>query len=168
MEGSEEVRREYARLSVGWRCRECGVGNLEGMKRVWEGCREKGVKVEIEGFEDGEVEVGTDGEGVERGEEGMGDGDGDGMAMVDVVEEDGGDGSVSVPAQVSAPVQAQAPSASTGRASAADMSARTGSAQLATESLSEGVWLDRAIVGVVVALVVLILRRVANVNEVLL
>jgi ubiquitin-conjugating enzyme E2 J1 len=169
MEGSEEVRREYARLSVGWRCRECGVENLEGMRGVWRNCREKGVEIDVESYEDGELETPTSGGSGLEGSEGraMEEGDVDMSAAGDVP----GDEVRDAPAQVSAPLQAQVqthPSASTVRAPAADMSA-TSSTQLAsTESLGEGVWLDRAIIGVIVALVVLILRRVANVNEALL
>jgi ubiquitin-conjugating enzyme E2 J1 len=72
-----------------------------------------------------------------------------------------------------APAPAPAPASSPRPAAAAPVSApapaptRTIPAQpipLDQES-SEGVWLDRAIVGVVIALVILILRRVANVDD---
>jgi ubiquitin-conjugating enzyme E2 J1 len=70
-----------------------------------------------------------------------------------------------------APAPAPAPASSPRPAAAAPVSApaptRTIPAQpipLDQES-SEGVWLDRAIVGVVIALIILILRRVANVDD---
>lgn len=181
MEGSEELRREYARLSLGWCCRECGVGNLEAMRELWGVCRERGVEVE------GEVAAVDGGAGVE-GQRKTVEAGPDALAPApasassgndipigieeqarahDVVESTPAAESVPAPAQVSAvQAQPQTPLSTIQAPAAAVMPMRTSSSQLAsTESPSEGVWLDRAIIGVVVALVLLILRRVANVDD---
>ena len=188
MEGSEELRREYARLSLGWSCRECGVKNLEAMKELWEVCRERGVEVE------GEVAA-VDGSSSVEGQretakaEANADADADALApassgdSIHVENEHqarGDDAIESTPA--AEPVPAPSASASvpatqtqaqaqtllpTVQAPAtAVMPTQTSSSQFpSTESPSEGVWLDRAIIGVIVALVLLILRRVANVDD---
>ncbi|KAJ5648164.1 hypothetical protein N7490_004536 [Penicillium lividum] len=52
VEGSTEVRREYAKVSSGWACRECGVSNGEIMRDWWGVCVERGVEVDVEGFGD--------------------------------------------------------------------------------------------------------------------
>lgn len=49
MESSDELRREYARLSVEWTCRECGESNGEIMRGLWDTCKERGVEIDIEG-----------------------------------------------------------------------------------------------------------------------
>lgn len=183
MEGSDELRREYARLSLGWSCRECGVGNLEAMRELWGVCRERGVEVEGEvAAVDGGVGVGANA-GVEgqremveaetdapaasssrnSGNEDQDRGDGAGESAPPAESVPGPSASAPVPA---AQVQAQAQLSTIQAPAAAVIPTRTSSSQLdSTESPSESVWLDRAIIGVVVALVLLILRRVANVDD---
>ena len=56
MEGSEETRREFARESVQWTCRECGVSNGAIMEEWWGVCAERGVEVDVEGFKKKEAE----------------------------------------------------------------------------------------------------------------
>ena len=184
MEGSEELRREYARLSLDWSCRECGVVNLEAMRELWSVCRERGVEVE------GEVAAVDGGDGVE-GQRETAEAGPDALAPassandlpIGIEDQTTGDGAVeSTPAVESVPVpsasapvpavQAQAQAQAQTQAplstiqTPAVIPTRTSSSQLAsTESSSEGVWLDRAIIGVIVALVLLILRRVANVDD---
>ncbi|KAI2789536.1 Ubiquitin-conjugating enzyme [Penicillium oxalicum] len=52
MEGSEALRRECARESRGWVCRDCGAGsNEEVMMGWWKYCREQGVEVDVDGEE---------------------------------------------------------------------------------------------------------------------
>ncbi|KAJ5515784.1 hypothetical protein N7527_007344 [Penicillium freii] len=180
MEGSEELRREYARLSLGWSCRECGVGNLEAMRELWGVCRERGVEVEGEvAAVDGGAGVEDQRETAEAGPDALAPGSSandlpigteDQTPGVDAVEstpaaESVPAASVSV-AQEQEQAQAQAPLSTIQAPAAAVMPTRTSSSQLASmESSSEGVWLDRAIIGVIVALVLLILRRVANVDD---
>ncbi|CAI7632549.1 unnamed protein product [Penicillium glandicola] len=182
MEGSDELRREYARLSLGWSC--------QAMRELWGVCRERGVEVE------GEVAAMDGGAGEDRRETAEAGADADAHADAPAValasSEDSvpvqdrnedhtqGDALQSTPAAESVPVpsapasvpaaqvqaQTQAPLSIVQAPAAAVMPTRTSSSQLAsTESPSEGVWLDRAIVGVVVALILLILRRVANVDD---
>jgi ubiquitin-conjugating enzyme E2 J1 len=166
MEGSEELRKEYARLSLDWTCRECGVGNLEGMKEVWDSCREHGVEVDVD-IAGGKSDTQT---GVET------------QASTQTQDD------TPVPAnQNPEPVQmltshehttpaalVQAPSAPPGPSTQAPaqvplpavIPTQTVPIQLPTvESPSESVWLDRAIIGVVIALVLLVLRRVSNVDD---
>jgi ubiquitin-conjugating enzyme E2 J1 len=187
MEGSDELRREYARLSLGWSCRECGVGNLEAMRELWGVCLERGIEVEDEiaavgrsagvdaGVEgqretvEAEAEAAapaSEGDAVPVGSEHQARGD-------DVVKGTPALESVSAPAPASVPTpqaqpqaQPEAPLSTVQAPAAAVMPTRTSSSHLAsTESPSEGVWLDRAIIVVIVALVLLILRRVANVDD---
>ncbi|KAF9253451.1 hypothetical protein LCP9604111_977 [Penicillium roqueforti] len=194
MEGSEELRREYARLSLGWTCRECGAGNLEAMRELWKVCRERGVEVEGEvAAVDGCSGVEGQRETVEAEAEADADADADTGALAPASSGDSitvgnehqarGDdaiestraaepvpapsASTSVPAaQTQAQVQAQAPLPAVQAPAAAAMHTQTSSSQLAsTESPSESIWLDRAIIGVIVALILLILRRVANVDD---
>ncbi|KAJ5956164.1 hypothetical protein N7501_010443 [Penicillium viridicatum] len=185
MEGSEELRREYARLSLGWSCRECGVGNLEAMRELWEVCRERGVEVEGEvAAVDGGAGVEGQRETVEAGPDALARASSANDLPIGIEDQTRGVDAVectpaaeSVPATASvlvaqeqaqeqAQAQAQAPLSTIQAPAAAVMPARTSSSQFAsTESPSEGVWLDRAIIGVIVALVLLILRRVANVDD---
>ena len=180
MEGSDELRREYARLSLGWSCRECGVGNLEAMRELWGVCRERGVEVEGEvAAVDGGAGVEGQRETVEAGPDALAPASSANDVPIGSEDQTRGDGAVestpaaeSVPVpSVSAPVSAaqaqpQAPLSTIQAPAAAVIPTRTSSSQLAsTESPSEGVWLDRAIIGVIVALVLLILRRVANVDD---
>lgn len=183
MEGSDELRREYARLSLGWSCRECGVGNLEAMRELWGVCRERGVEVEGEvAAVDGDAGVNV---GAAAGVKGQPETvEVDALApassenFVPVGNEDqtrGNDAVESTPAAESVPVpsvpapvpaaQAQAPLSAIQTPAASVMPTRTSSQLASAESPSEGVWLDRAIIGVIVALVLLILRRVANVDD---
>lgn len=180
MEGSDELRREYARLSLGWSCRECGVGNLEAMRELWGVCRERGVEVEGEvAAVDGRAGVEGQRETAEAGPDALAPASSANDVPIGSEDQTRGDGAVestpaaeSVPVpSVSAPVSAaqaqpQAPLSTIQAPAAAVIPTRTSSSQLAsTESPSEGVWLDRAIIGVIVALVLLILRRVANVDD---
>ncbi|KAJ5457949.1 hypothetical protein N7475_009337 [Penicillium sp. IBT 31633x] len=177
MEGSDEVRREYARLSHGWCCRECGVSNLDAMKELWAVCRERGVEVddELAALEGEKDEVGEEAlvpqpiaASVPSGEQEMA------RREHDVEESNKSGSSVaaapvstgSAPAPVSLPQQPQSTVQTPAAPAAAVMPVRMTASQLAaTESPHESVWLDRAIVGVIIALVLLILRRVANVDD---
>ncbi|KAJ5200547.1 Ubiquitin-conjugating enzyme E2 [Penicillium cf. griseofulvum] len=177
MEGNDEVRREYARLSLGWRCRECGATNLDAMRELWGVCRERGIEVE------GEV-AGV--EGQQETNEAEADADapapapapsGDTVPIAnedqakedDTVESSAAESVLAPSAPTSVPAtqaQAQAPISTVQAPVAAVIPTQASSSQLASiESQSESVWLDRAIIGVIVALVLLILRRVANVDD---
>lgn len=160
MEGSDEVRREYARLSLGWRCRECGVENLEAMRELWGVCRERGV----------EVDVDVEGAGDQHTETEASASCGDGVGNEDhgrdePATENESATSVPVPVQPAPHVPAsQQIRSSSVQVPPTVIPVQTGSTPL-TESSDENVWLDRAIVGVVIALILLILRRVANVDD---
>ncbi|CAG8903589.1 unnamed protein product [Penicillium egyptiacum] len=184
MEGSDELRREYARLSLEWSCRECGVGNLEAMRELWRVCRERGIEVEgevaaVEGGAGADADVEGQRETVEaEAEAGAQASSGNAVPVGNENDAREDDALESTPALDSVPApsapapvpvpqaQAQAPLPTMQAPAAAVMPTRTSSSNLAsTESPSEGIWLDRAIIGVIVALVLLILRRVANIDD---
>ncbi|KXG47881.1 Ubiquitin-conjugating enzyme, E2 [Penicillium griseofulvum] len=181
MEGNDEVRREYARLSLNWRCRECGTTNLEAMRELWELCRERGVEVEgevagVEGQETVETKANAPAPAPASS------GDDIPIASEDQAKEDdtiestaaesvlASSAPTSVPAtqaqtQARTQAQAQAPISTVQAPAAALIPTQTSSQLASMDSPSESVWLDRAIIGVIVALVLLILRRVANVDD---
>jgi ubiquitin-conjugating enzyme E2 J1 len=149
------------------------------MRELWGVCRERGIEIEgeIAAVEGGagvdavqetveaEAEASapaSSGNDVPVGNEHQARGD-------DAVESTPAAESVSPPAPASVPVaqpQPQAPLSTVQAPAAAVMPTRTSSSHLAsTESPCEGVWLDRAIIVVIVALVLLILRRVANIDD---
>ncbi|KAJ5947239.1 hypothetical protein N7466_000254 [Penicillium verhagenii] len=67
VEGSTELRKEYAKVSLQWACRECGVSNGEAMKDWWTVCVERGVEVDVEGFEGNATASSADGVGQQAG-----------------------------------------------------------------------------------------------------
>ncbi|KAE8355222.1 ubiquitin-conjugating enzyme/RWD-like protein [Aspergillus coremiiformis] len=118
---SEEVRRDHAERSRGWRCEVCGISN-EGILRAWgDSCAEDAV-----------------------GGGGC-DGSGAALAVDEVVE--------GVPDCV-----ADAPAAGSG--SDAPREPVASFAPVVASRQSVDPWIDRAIVGVLVALVFMVLRRV--------
>ncbi|KAJ5585047.1 uncharacterized protein N7459_004847 [Penicillium hispanicum] len=152
MEGSEALRREFARVSGAWVCRECGVSNAEIMDALWGDCVDKGVEVDVEGFE------GTRGVG-----EGEKEGDGDGGEDQEV----GCEAVQSPPAPASIPATTAAAQASPQpvvNAAAVPVQSRSTPPSTATTP-DNSPWLDRAIIAVVITLIVLILRRVTEVND---
>jgi ubiquitin-conjugating enzyme E2 J1 len=167
MEGSEALRREYAHLSREWCCRECGGDNLGRMREWWAVCRETGV--EVEGLDDGLEESGkldkTGDDGDEKKEEEST------QALATTPEErqtqqpqppqplPPRSSSLAAPVS-SSPAPAIAAPAQHGLAPRPQAQAHP-----ASTAANDGVWLDRAIIGVVVALVILILRRFVDVED---
>lgn len=163
MEGSVAVRREYARLSRGWVCRECGESNLEVMRGVWGLCRERGVEVERG------LEMGMEMESKEEVCEG-------GVDSEERVS--GGDQAVQSPVLDASPGTAQSVSTSTSVPAPAPALATVpiNSVPRPTPTTTTGTttapsvpasspWLDRAIIAVVMALILLTLKRVSGVDE---
>lgn len=191
MEGSEELRREYAGLSRGWVCRECGGSNEVRMREFWELCREVGVKVDVEGVEGGD----GDGEGQDEEKDGQEKETESQQERHDLHD------SSAAPIPESVPVSAPKPeiptptdpvtsprpsvsdpaspsvqrstSVSTPRTRSAVPNSPPASTQLDTRprlvpaptSPANSPWLDRAIICVVVALVILVLRRTIDVDD---
>lgn len=177
MEGSEEVRREFARESRGWVCRECGGSNEEVMKRWWEVCRERGVEVDVEGCE-------VVGEKMEEEERQL-EKEQDGEQRVATVEESASSPAASVstsanpsvppvpsglsstPAVVPSAPSTQSirprPTPTTPAPAPVAMAARTAAAT--SSEPANNPWLDRAIIGIVFALIILITKRVVNVDD---
>jgi len=147
MEGSEGLRREYALASRGWICRECGE-NERVMRGVWERCKEVGVEVD-------ESVIGRS-ENEKLDEMGQ-------MDASHSVELDS--------AEVSAPVQSQSqPEAEATVPAPAPAPAVVGIRPTPTVPSpntmpTNSPWLDRAIVGVVIALIILVLRRVTDADK---
>ncbi|GLA15910.1 ubiquitin-conjugating enzyme E2 J1 [Aspergillus niger] len=168
----EEVRRAYARSSRGWRCEGCegsrGRENEEVMREWWGVCREAGVRVEGEDFGgefgvDEEEEKGD--EKKEEEEEG-----------VDEAAAAGADAAVTA-ATDTPRVQQEPPSQPqpqpqqqlqqqlqqhTPPATRPSVPAAPASASAPATTSQDTPWLDRAIVGVVIALVAMILRRLTR------
>jgi ubiquitin-conjugating enzyme E2 J1 len=193
MEGSEAVRREFARESRGWGCRECGGSNEEVMRGWWEICRERGVEVDVEGFEGfakkDEEEEKKDGEkGEEEEEEEKVDGQSETAAVHESASTPAAPVSPSaVSSQPPAPVSSgssstpavvpSAPSPSTESnirprptptSPAHAVAAPTMAMRNTTATPSDPAnspWLDRAIIGIVFALIILITKRVVNVDD---
>lgn len=181
MEGSVEVRREYARLSRGWICRECGgSSNLEVMRRVWAGCRERGVEVdsELERLAE-EGESGEDRE-VRREAEGEGEGDRDEQsrlvsdALLETAQNASTPMSVPGPAPASGPATSDTSTTSTAPVNpvprptstiSTTTTTATTNTTTATPAPANSPWLDRAIIAIVMALILLILKRVSGVDE---
>ncbi|KAJ5811561.1 hypothetical protein N7474_007862 [Penicillium riverlandense] len=169
MEGNEALRRDYARLSRGWCCRECGGDNLGRMREWWAVCREKGV--EVEGLDDGLEESGKldkTGDGGEKKQQ---------EESTQTLETTPETRQIQQPqppqplpprsSSLVAPVSSSpAPvSAAPAQHSPAPRPQAQARAQATSTAANDGVWLDRAIIGVVVALVILILRRFVDVED---
>lgn len=172
MEVGDGLRREYARLSRDWVCRDCGESNDQIMRALWGDCTARGVEVDVEGFRDEETD---EKKSVEK-------------ETPDKIEH-AGDDTVPGPAPAAAPAITTAatptPASSSPAApvpapvdqsvprsiptvispSATTTPAAANATVTATTAPSSSVWLDRAIVGVVIALVILILRRVVGIDD---
>ncbi|GLA41405.1 ubiquitin-conjugating enzyme E2 J1 [Aspergillus niger] len=167
----EEVRRAYARSSRGWRCEGCegsrGRENEEVMREWWGVCREAGVRVEGEDF-GGEFGVDEEEEkGDEKKKEEEEEGEG-----VDEAAAAGADAAVTA-ATDTPRVQQEPPSQPqpqpqqqlqqhTPPATRPSVPAAPASASAPATTSQDTPWLDRAIVGVVIALVAMILRRLTR------
>lgn len=166
MEGSEELRREYAVLSRDWVCRECGGSNEERIRELWDVCREKGVEIDVEGVEGGNDE-GREEEETEHNH------DTQGSPAVPEPETSSSTDSIAspaapAPAPVSQPVErfASTPMASVPASSPASTQLNSRPRpQPTTASPANSPWLDRAIIGVVVALIILVLRRTIDIED---
>ncbi|KAJ5218906.1 uncharacterized protein N7498_001005 [Penicillium cinerascens] len=160
MEGSETLRREYARLSRGWMCRECGVENEGAMRELWEMCAMKGVEVDVEGAkgeENGDKE--NRGEAIQFS---------NAPAPSPPAEPASAPAPVPAPAPVQSPQSHSQPSAPATAPAPAPVATRprpTPTIPAPTTEPASSPWLDRAIVGVVIALVILVLRRVTDADE---
>ncbi len=185
MEGSESVRREFAKESRTWGCRECGGGksNEEVMREWWGVCREKGVEVDVEGCEvvGGVREESKKTE--ERGEkeDGQSEAAGDETSSAPAAS-----ASLSAVAPVSpvpsgssqAPEVAVVPSTPSAQSNTrpgptpttpapvsapATMATRT--AAVTPSEPANSPWLDRAIIGIIFALIILTMKRVLNIDD---
>ena len=195
MEGSEVLRREYADLSRGWICHECGGSNEERMKEVWENCREKGVEIDVEGEGSGGGVDGDTTEGDnqtrERSEGGSEKGQDHNIQKSPAVStipnpelepksrteteiSSTSQGNPSDPSQSSEPVQQSTttsapPSSSIPSTSVLPNTLLAAQAQprsrSTTTSPANSPWLDRAIICVAFALVIMILRRTIDADD---
>ncbi|WEW61232.1 ubiquitin-conjugating enzyme E2 [Emydomyces testavorans] len=184
MEAREELRREWARRSREWRCEVCPGRrtNEEVLREWWEVCRGKGVAVE-EG-EDRAVRMEEVPEGLRvryRDELGREEGDGKGEKLASESqaeqrcekEERNTNGSIAGrAAAISTATRAPRPTPTTST-SDRSMNLRQRSTRTQTQTASTAPanaststqtahdpWLDRAIVGVLVALVLMVLKKI--------
>lgn len=179
MEGSEELRREYAVLSREWVCRECGGSNEGRMREVWDFCREKGVEVDVEGEGGGQSTAEEEGEAEgEKEQTHLQDSSATPVPTAVPVPVPAPEAETPtttqsvtspqppVPDQASQPVQESASASTSVPASTTQLDSRQRPPLLATTTApANSPWLDRAIIGVVVALVILILRRTIDVED---
>lgn len=181
VEGSAELRREYARLSLQWACRECGVSNEDAMKDWWGVCIEKGVEVDVEGFEgsgpsgDGEQQAGTADAtvDVDRQAEPVASATTTATTSTPLESEPQIQPQVAAPVEATqfTPVAAASSSAVPTRSSAPQITALQPRPVPATAAIAQASepanspWLDRAIVVVVFALIILILRQTLDVDD---
>jgi ubiquitin-conjugating enzyme E2 J1 len=187
MEGSEAVRREFARESRGWVCRECGGSNEEVMKAWWGVCRERGVEVDVEGCEGFAKEEKMEEEEEEGGKK---EDDGDGQSGTAPVDESAStpapqvststvsseppapvsSGSSSTPTVVPSAPSTQSnirprPTPTSPAPAVAPPTMATRTAAATPSEPANSPWLDRAIIGIVFALIILITKRVVNVDD---
>ncbi|RAH53407.1 UBC-like protein [Aspergillus piperis CBS 112811] len=160
---ADEVRRRYARESRAWRCDGCegskGRGNEVVMREWWGVCRERG----------GVVEGEEDFEGEEDKSEGK---DGDEAAAADAGISAGVDAGADSTSQIAqAEVQPQQPQQQqqlqqhtppATRPLPPVPAAAPAAAAAAAATSQDTPWLDRAIIGVIIALVAMILRRLTR------
>ncbi|CAG7930218.1 unnamed protein product [Penicillium olsonii] len=184
MEGSEDIRREHARLSLDWTCRECGVSNQEGMKEVWDSCRIRGIEIDVEmagGAHASQVETGTQASPLAQNQDQQSSAPEDGPPA-EALKDSTNHGhetnvasaqvssSSSVPASGLAPPATPVVALQTRQTQLLDVAPTQTMPHRPTftnsaESSSESVWLDRAIIGVALTLILLVLRRVSNVDD---
>ncbi|RJE23367.1 ubiquitin conjugating enzyme [Aspergillus sclerotialis] len=164
VEASEGVRREFAQLSREWRCEVCDCGSNEEIMKEWkEKCREAGL---------GDGPAAEEGDDDER-KDGRKEGDGESTKATNTTSEQ--PQAREQPHINSRPTTATSPELSTSRSDIPIQSRPSTNTMtsvqpprttVAPAQSSDGPWLDRAIVGVLVALVFMILRRIVNTDEV--
>ncbi|KAJ5433441.1 Ubiquitin-conjugating enzyme [Penicillium daleae] len=153
MEGSEEVRREFARESRGWVWRE-------GVEVDVEGCEVVGEKKEEEEEEDGEQRVAAVDESTSSPAASVSTSANPSVPPVP-------SGLSSTPAVVPSAPSTQSirprPTPTAPAPAPVAMAARTAAAT--SSEPANNPWLDRAIIGIVFALIILITKRAVNVDD---
>ncbi|KAJ5239264.1 Ubiquitin-conjugating enzyme [Penicillium chermesinum] len=190
MESSGEIRREFARESTEWTCRECGKSNAAIMRELWDACRERGVEVDVEGH--GSSQQDRAGQGWREWGEAPPPEDEAATAAATAAAratatspELGHGGSPqaeplqggktqgpteevdNLPSVVAAPASGLALSPGEGSETATRPQPRPAAAAAATavSAPASNPWLDRAIMAIAFALIVMVLRRVSDVND---
>ncbi|KAJ5710158.1 Ubiquitin-conjugating enzyme [Penicillium malachiteum] len=169
MEGTEEVRLEFARGSSSWTCRECGVSN-EGIMRKWWGvCVERGVEVDVEGFKIEKGEKSSESEDVSQAETPQPQSQSQSLSETQLQSQTPLQPTVEVEPSTPLPrtteVAQVSPTQSTALLrSTATQATRTVVVESPTEPANSP-WLDRAIIVVVLALILLMLRRTLDVDD---
>ncbi|KAJ5083572.1 Ubiquitin-conjugating enzyme [Penicillium angulare] len=186
MEGNEEMRRELARVSGQWSCRECGVSNGTIMKEWWEVCAERGVEVDDEAFTGSESKPESNGNANEAKTESLPTPT-DAAVEITTQQDDSSTTNHTTPsngnsqAQPQPRIEAQSPAAApvdTVDATPASVSSQplqstalqhrpapVSSTTVQPSEPANSPWLDRAIVAVVLALILLMLRRTLDVDD---
>lgn len=151
---SEAGRREYARLSRGWVCEVCGESN-ERVMEGWRGeCRELG-RDDDDGDGDGDAE---EGEKRKDQDESLSFQKG-GAHTAEQPPTSTTSTTTTIPSEL--PRHATVPVSST----SAPQERPVAVANPRVQEQSDGPWLDRAIIGVLLALVFMLLRRYVNIDD---
>ncbi|KAJ5894657.1 hypothetical protein N7495_006348 [Penicillium taxi] len=159
MEGSDELRREFAGASGSWSCRECGGSNAEIMREWWGVCREMGGRgdanaekesVKAEDETENETTPTVESEPVETAP----------VESVSAIVESAPIQSPgpAAPAQVQSTIPVPIPTPTPTR-TVAYHAPNTSTAPASSP------WLDRAIVVVAITLIIMVLRRVVGIEE---
>ncbi|GKZ17877.1 hypothetical protein AbraIFM66951_006897 [Aspergillus brasiliensis] len=162
-----EVRRAYARESREWRCDGCegsrGRRNEEVMREWWGVCRESGVVVEGEDLEELEDSKGKVEEEVEKEEKGDVDGDEAAPAGTDAAATAATDTPRAQEPQPQTQLQPQPQQLQHQHTPPAPRPPVPAAPAQAQATTSQNTYLlDRAIIGVLIALVAMILRRLTR------
>ncbi|KAJ5257029.1 hypothetical protein N7478_013133 [Penicillium angulare] len=195
MEGSEEMRKELARVSGQWSCRECGVSNGTIMKEWWDVCAERGVEVDDEVFTGSGSRPESNGTANKTKTESVPTPAVDAAVESTAQQDDSSSTNHTSPSngesqadiqprieaqsQAAAPVdtavQSQLPTTGAAPASVSSQSLQSTALQHRPVPVSSTTvqpsepannpWLDRAIVAVVLALILLMLRRTLDVDD---
>lgn len=159
---SEEVRREYARQSRAWVCDVCGESNERVLQGWREDCRERGMSVD-----DDDKDKNKDNDGQQKANEEEGNDEN--------VDHRPGTPTSAAATTATAPAPAVSPSPASTPAEPSTSEApehrppanivRPIQAATTQGQASDGLWLDRAIIGVSIALIFMILRRFVSTDE---
>ncbi|TKA29228.1 hypothetical protein B0A50_03738 [Salinomyces thailandicus] len=159
MDASEEVRKRLAGASRSWRCAACGRGNEEVMKEVDQAVRELGEGAGNEDEVPEELRLAYREDLGKAGGGGEGKVEGEANTKAPASAPQPAQGSVAAPAALQAP-QAPAPTP----ASAPAPAIRHATGQLPRPQQQDAVpgWVDKAIYGVVIALIFMLYRKIMS------
>lgn len=162
----EEVRREYARQSREWTCDVCGESNERVLQGWKEDCRERGMDVDGHDHDhdqdqdkDSQQKINEEESNVENADRSPGTSTPAATAATPTTEP----APAVSPSPVATPAEPSTSETQAHRPPANIM--RPGQAATIQDQASDGAWLDRAIIGVSVALIFMVLKRFVLTDE---